>query len=419
MKSRRILALVAFSALIVGGEFLNLQSEVVTSNDANDTSIQKVVQASSNRDISNLTKSVDTETSSVYSENYTVMSRGFNNRQFQDRQTRGRAIKRVQSPQTVGIVKPIEKTPVNRDSNITDITLNTDTSVNDPGYKYEWAVITTETNKAWALVNQKREVKVAVLDTGVDYTHVDLKNRVLTNLGYNFIDDSKNVMDDNGHGTHVSGIIAAEANNNQGITGIAGTQDVKVIPIKVLDKNGEGESDKIAKGIIYAVDNGADIINLSFGTKGESEDIVSAIRYAKEKGVFVVVAAGNDNSNADLYTPAGDDEDAYTVSAITPQYKKVSFSNYGSSIDVAAPGVKVISTVPGGYAAWDGTSMAAPIVSGVAALVKAENPDLTPDQIAEVLDSTATDILDKGEDLQSGYGVVDAYKAISKVKVGF
>ncbi|WML34220.1 S8 family peptidase [Clostridium sp. OS1-26] len=405
MKPTKIIVLAALSVLIVGTEFLTSESKIVTSN-ISSTSNKEIVQALHNKATPN----------SIYSKNYKVILPGYNSRQLQDKQTKGKTVKRIQLPQPVGIVTPIGKTPVNRNATVTDITLNTDTPVNDPGYKYEWAITATEANKAWTLVNQKRQVKVAVLDTGVDYTHVDLKNRVLTDLGYNFIDNSKNVLDDNGHGTHISGIIAAEANNKQGIVGIAGTLDVKIIPVKVLDKNGEGDSDKIAKGIIYAADKGADIINLSFGTKGTCEEIDSAIKYAKEKGAFVVVAAGNDNSNADLYTPAGDEQDAYTVSAITRQYKKANFSNYGSSIDIAAPGVKIISTVPNGYAAWDGTSMAAPVVSGVAALVKAENPNLTPDQIAEILDDTATDILSKGKDLQSGYGIVNAYKAVLKAK---
>lgn len=395
MKSKKTLTLVALSALMVGTKLLVSEPKIIINNNERNTS---------------------------YTENYTAES--FNRISVirSDRQLKRRNVRETYPPQHVEIVKPIEiikpieKTPVNKAPKATDIILNTDSSVNDPGYKYEWAVTATEANKAWSLIDQKREIKVAVLDTGIDYTHVDLKNRALSDLGYNFVEDKKDVTDNNGHGTHVSGIIAAQANNNQGITGIAGGLDVKIIPVKVLDKNGEGKSDNIAKGIKYAADNGADIINLSFGTIGESEDISSAIKYAKEKGVFIVAAAGNDNSNADLYSPAGEDEDVYTVSAITSQYKKAGFSNYGASIDAAAPGVNIISTVPGGYAVWDGTSMAAPVVSGIAALIKAENPDLTPDEIAKILDSTATDILSKGEDLQSGYGVVNAYKAISTVK---
>lgn len=395
MKSKKILTLVTLSAFIVGTKVLVSEPEI-TFND----NVQTI----------------------NYADNYSSETLNRHDSIRFNRQSRRKNIREIYIRQPVAvvtpieIVKPIEKKPVNKVPDASEVTLNTDSSVNDPGYKYQWAISAANVNKAWSLIDQKREIKVAVLDTGIDYTHVDLKNRVLTDLGYNFVDNSKNIMDDNGHGTHVSGIIAAEANNNQGITGIAGELDVKLIPVKVLDKDGIGEAEKIAQGIRYAADNGADIINLSFGTIDESEEIISALKYAKEKGIFIVAASGNDNSNADLYLPAGYDEGVYTVSAITPEYTKASFSNYGTSIDAAAPGVKIISTVPGGYAVWDGTSMAAPLVSGVAALVKAQNPDLTPDEIAEILDNTSTDILTQGKDLQSGYGIINAYKAIGQVK---
>ncbi|NRV92409.1 S8 family peptidase [Clostridium beijerinckii] len=260
----------------------------------------------------------------------------------------------------------------------------------------------------------KREIKVAVLDTGVDYTHPDLKNRVLKSKGYNFVDNNSDTMDDNGHGTHVSGIIAANANDNIGIAGINGTLDVKIIPIKVLNSNGEGEVNDIVRGIKYAADNGADIINLSFGANEKSKSIAEAISYAKSKGAFVVAAAGNDNEDSDNISPAGDG--AFTVAAMSYNYKKASFSDYGNCIKVSAPGVEILSTVPGGYEAWDGTSMAAPVATGIAAMVKAEDPNLSPSQIEDVLDSTTKDIMSKGKDKQSGYGLIDAYNAIKKVK---
>ena len=320
----------------------------------------------------------------------------------------------VEAPRNVEIIKPMQRTPVKNDSKLSDVKENVNSTVNDPGYKYEWDITYTQADKAWPLINQKREVKVAVLDTGIDYTHPDLKNRVLVDKGYNFINNNNDVLDDNGHGTHVSGIIAAEANNKVGIAGITGNLDVKIIPIKVLDENGEGDAEGIARGIVYAVDRGADIINLSFGTKYKNKLISEAINYAKNKGVFVVAAAGNENENSDNFSPAGDG--AFTVAAMNYNYKKAYFSDYGSSVKVAAPGVKILSTVPGGYEAWDGTSMSAPVVSGVAAMLKAENPELSPNQIEDILDSTAKDIMYKGKDQQSGYGLVDAFNAIKKVK---
>jgi len=320
----------------------------------------------------------------------------------------------INEPKIIKIIKPIQKTPVKNDFKLGEISENTNKDVNDPGYKYEWDISYTEADKAWPLIKQKREIKVAVLDTGVDYTHPDLKNRVLKSKGYNFVDNNSDTMDDNGHGTHVSGIIAANANDNIGIAGIDGTLDVKIIPVKVLDSNGEGEVNDIVKGIKYAADNGADIINLSFGANEKSKSIAEAISYAKSKGTFVVAAAGNDNEDSDNISPAGDG--AFTVAAMSYNYKKASFSDYGNCIKVSAPGVEILSTVPGGYEAWDGTSMAAPVATGIAAMVKAEDPNLSPSQIEDVLDSTAKDIMSKGKDKQSGYGLIDAYNAIKKVK---
>ncbi|NRT76933.1 S8 family peptidase [Clostridium beijerinckii] len=325
-----------------------------------------------------------------------------------------KGIKIINEPKIIKIIKPIQKTPVKSDFRLGEINENTNKAVNDPGYKYEWDISYTEADKAWPLIKQKREINVAVLDTGVDYTHPDLKNRVLKSKGYNFVDNNSDTMDDNGHGTHVSGIIAANANDNIGIAGIDGTLDVKIIPIKVLDSNGEGDVNDIVKGIKYAADNGADIVNLSFGANEKSKSIAEAISYAKSKGAFVVAAAGNDNEDSDNISPAGDG--AFTVAAMSYNYKKASFSDYGNCIKVSAPGVEILSTVPGGYEAWDGTSMAAPVATGIAAMVKAEDPNLSPSQIEDVLDSTAKDIMSKGKDKQSGYGLIDAYNAIKKVK---
>jgi subtilisin family serine protease len=317
-------------------------------------------------------------------------------------------------PRNVQTIDPIDRTTVNDEFSLEDVDKNNSISVNDPGYKYEWYIPYTKADKAWSLVNQKREIKVAVLDTGVDYTHPDLKNKVLVDEGYNFVGNNYNVMDYDGHGTHISGIIGAEANNSIGLAGITGNLDVKILPIKVLNANGEGDTISIVKGILYAVDSGADVINLSLGARYKIDLLAEAIEYAKSKGVFVVTASGNENENSDNFSPASDG--GYTVAAMDYNYKKADFSDYGNSVKAAAPGVKILSTVPGGYEAWDGTSMAAPVVSGIAAILKAENPDLTPVQLEDILDSTATDIMYQGKDQASGYGLVNAYEAVKKVK---
>jgi subtilisin family serine protease len=327
-----------------------------------------------------------------------------------------RGIRKVIQTLPIDIIKPVEKVKVGSDFIIGGIDLNDDGAVNDPGYKSQWALAYTEASKSWSLLQQSKTVMVAVLDTGVDYTHPDLNSRVLTQLGYDFVDNDADPMDENGHGTHVAGIIAAEANNGIGITGIAGTLDVKIIPIRVLDANGSGSSDKVARGIEYAVAQGADIINLSLGGQGVDSVIDNAISYALEQGVFVAAAAGNENQNADGYTPAGTDG-VYTVAAINPRRLKASFSNYGNCVEISSPGTKILSTVlGGGYEAWDGTSMAAPLVSGAAAILKACDASLTPAEISVLL-SAHTSPFNEKEKGAIGTGIVDVYAALASMNI--
>ena len=222
-------------------------------------------------------------------------------------------------------------------------------------------------------------------------------------------DENANVLDDFGHGTHVAGIAAAATNNGVGIAGIA--PQARIMPVKVLDQYGNGWYSDIAAGIIYAADNGAQVINLSLGGKEDSQILRDAVDYARNRGALVVAATGNDGG-AVLYPaayapcwrwprPIGSDQVAY-------------FSNRGSQVDVAAPGVDIYSTWPWvtGYFTKSGTSMAAPHVSGVAALIRSERPDLAVDQIAQIITSTAHDVADPGWDAATGWGRIDAYAAV-------
>ncbi|WP_084284702.1 S8 family peptidase [Clostridium lundense] len=409
--NKTIICMATLSIILAGYSSKKLIS--IEERNTNDIKDKTTVQAMNKRTTSNLRNSIkDVEIVQLQNGKYMFVSN--NSLEKQIRNLKG--ITKIQNPTPIKIIKPIERLPIKKDFKIPDINPQQNAKINDPGYKYQWAITATQSEKAWTLVSQKREIKVAVLDTGIDYNHPDLKNRVLKNLGYDFVNEDSDPIDDNGHGTHVSGIIAAEANNKQGICGIVGTLDVKIIPIKVLNKNGEGDSDIIAKGIRYATDQGADIINLSFGCVDKNTDIENALIYAQDKGVFTVAAAGNDNTDCNIYTPAGDKE-SFTVSAVDTRLRKAAFSNYGSNIEVASPGVRVLSTVPNGnYEAWDGTSMSAPIVSGIAAIIKAENPTLSPAQIKSLLENSSKDILTKGKDIYSGYGLVNAYTAIQKTK---
>lgn len=291
--------------------------------------------------------------------------------------------------------------------------LNSSKEVNDPLYSSQWYIKSSKCNLAWNKIKQKREIKVAVLDTGVDYTHLDLKNRVIYSAGYNFVNNNKNVMDYNGHGTHIAGVIAAEANNKIGICGVVGKLDVKIIPIKVLDDHGDGDSVIIAKAIKYAADKGVDIINLSLGGDGKDKSLQNAISYARNKKIFVVTASGNENRSCDNDSPASD-LGAYTVAAIGDDGKRADFSDYGNCVKISAPGTFILSTIPKNkYEEWEGTSESCPIVAGIAAMLKAQKPEISPSQIENILNSSSDDISPKGKDKYTGYGEVNAYRAIS------
>ncbi len=398
------------SLLSINSYVKNNTNNFIYNNKSN--KVDSLAQTTRNIDSNDLLKHIGIV--KLYNGEYIIVLHDIQEQDIIDRISNIEANQVDEEPRNSEIVKPIQRTIVKDDFGLENINQNNNITVNDPGYKYEWDITYTEADKAWPLINQKREVKVAVLDTGIDYTHPDLENRVSVEDGYNFVDNNYETMDDNGHGTHISGIIAAQANNGIGLVGITGNLDVKILPVKVLDESGYGDTINIVKGIIYAVDSGADIINLSLGVQAKSELIAKAIEYAKSKGVFVVAAAGNDNENSDNFSPSGDG--AFTVAAMNYNYRKAYFSDYGDSIKVAAPGVQILSTVPGGYEAWDGTSMAAPVVSGIAAMLKAENPQLSPNEMEGILDSTATDIMYKGKDQESGYELVNAYNAIRKVK---
>lgn len=369
---------------------------------------KQIVELEEGQNISEIQKSLgDVKITQLKGGRYIISSNGSDG-ELAQRLSAMNGIRRIQKPRNIDVIRPITKIKVGNDYRIDDLSQTNDIVANDPGVQSQWAVSYTNTNHVWPLVEQKDTVYVAVVDSGVDYTHPDLKNRVDLEKGYDFINDDSDPMDDNGHGTHVSGIIAAEMNNGEGIVGVVGTLDVSIIPIKVLDAEGQGQSDIVAKGIEYAVDQGANIINLSLGSPGEDVDIANAIRYAIEKGVFVVAAAGNDNQNSDSYTPSGLDN-VYTVGAVNQLKTKARFSNYGNSVEVAAPGVKILSTVlENQYEAWDGTSMAAPVVSGIASIMLAQKPDISVAELAAILNESAEDILEDGKDLKSGYGLPNA-----------
>ncbi|SCL17659.1 Repeat domain-containing protein [Micromonospora rhizosphaerae] len=283
---------------------------------------------------------------------------------------------------------------------------------NDPYFAGSQSYLdTVRLQQAWDLSKGSTSQIIAVVDTGVDGLHADLQG--VTVDGYNAITGAAVAAgtnsDDNGHGSMVAGIAAANTGNGIGIAGAAWT--ARVMPVKVLGVSGSGYDSDIAAGITWAADHGATIVNLSLGGPADSPLLHDAVTYATGKGALVVVAAGNYGSGLPLY-PAAYPE-VLAVGATDKAGNLTDFSSWGDHIDVAAPGFDIVSTGRDQtYVVGDGTSFAAPIASGVAALVRTANPSWTPQQVIDRLRATARDAGPRGIDSYYGYGVLDAYHAV-------
>ena len=257
-------------------------------------------------------------------------------------------------------------------------------------------------------------ITVAVIDSGVQADHPDLAGRVVA--GPSILDLGTETpggggVDPDGHGTHVAGTVAAITGNGIGVASVA--PDATIHAIRVLDAQGSGWSTDVATGITRAVDAGVDVINLSLGSETRSGSIRTAVDHAWNNGVVVIAAAGNTPNCSNPCWP-GAEPNAIAVAAHNSSRSTASFSVNGSWLDVSAPGVGIISTYPlalltgSGYASLNGTSMASPHVAGVAALMLATDPTLTPAQVRGALQRGAIDIGTPGFDHQSGHGAIDA-----------
>jgi len=286
---------------------------------------------------------------------------------------------------------------------------------NDPYWSLQWGLKKIEADWAWNATFGNSSILVAVIDSGIDYTHPDLAANYV-GLGYDWINNDADPMDDFGHGTRVAGIIAAQINNEIGIAGLA---QVKIMAEKVFDNTGGGYVDQLANGIKHATDKGANIISVSLSTDSDDPLLYSAVKYAYEKNVLLVAAAGNEASDAKRYPAAYDEVIAVTATNESDQIYPL--SNYGNWIELAAPGVDIFSTdlfdknLPPDYQYYrwgTGTSFACPHVSGLAALVWSEFPNATRDWIRARLKETADDLGTPGFDNYYGYGRINARKAI-------
>jgi thermitase len=290
-----------------------------------------------------------------------------------------------------------------------NVRFEVDFTPNDPYWLKQWGPMKMEADYAWNTIVGNPSVLVAVVDTGIDWHHPDLAANYVP-LGYDWVNNDPDPMDDNGHGTHVAGTIAAIVNNGIGIAGLA---QVRIMAEKVMGESGSGTLSDIARGIIHAVDRGAKIINLSLGSSVGSELLHEAVKYAHDYGVLVVAAAGNDATSAKHY-PAAYDE-VVAVSAADELDHLATFSNYGDWVDVAAPGVNIYSTVPDdSYAYMSGTSMASPHVVGEAALIWSRFPNMTRDQVQAQLQYSADDFGEPGFDACYGFGRINARKAVEQ-----
>ena len=293
-----------------------------------------------------------------------------------------------------------------------DYVVNAVFEPNDPLYSGQWWHRNITSPAAWDLVTGVTQVIVAVCDTGVDTTHPDLvKNLILP--GWNTYLNNTNCADTYGHGTAVAGCAAAAGNNGLGVAGMA--WNVKILPIRITYQDGGGSAyiTDIADGIAYGADHGAKVVNVSFGGYSYST-IVSAADYARGKGALVVFAAGNES--ADL-TGSADPASILLVGATTSSDTPASFSNYGTPIDVVAPGESFLTCVMGGgYGYWSGTSFSSPITAGLAALIYSLNPGYTPAQVESFIENSSKDLGMTGEDTVYGFGLIQAGLAVVRAK---
>ncbi|MCS7220960.1 MAG: S8 family serine peptidase [Anaerolineae bacterium] len=287
---------------------------------------------------------------------------------------------------------------------------------NDPGYAQQWNLERVAAAEAWDVTTGDPDLIVAVIDSGADLNHPDLKDRLV--YGWDYVRRDSSPDDEYGHGTHVAGIIGAITNNGIGVAGMS--WQGKLLVYKVLDRYGMGTYADIASAIVSAQERGARVINLSLGGKEDSQTLLDAVNSAYQAGILLVAATGNDG-NVSVRYPAAYPQ-VVAVGATTAQDQYAPYSNFGPQVDLAAPGgqagAQVYNTLPSGYGFRYGTSMATAHVSGLAVLIWSIAPSLSRDQVRQILEDTA-DKVDAsrypyvgGRNHYLGYGRVHAARAV-------
>ncbi|MCE5315084.1 MAG: S8 family peptidase [Armatimonadota bacterium] len=287
-------------------------------------------------------------------------------------------------------------------------------------YQYQWGLYSTsyptagiDAPSAWGITTGSSNIIIAIVDTGVYKNHQDLQSKLVQ--GRNVLDgasDPDDTNDDFGHGTIVAGIAAASTNNSIGMAGVS--WGAEIMPIKMMDSQGNGTETEVAEGIIWAADHGAKIINMSFGGDDEMPVVQTAVEYAYNKGCLLVAAAGNSGTATPLF-PAPYDQ-VIAVGGSDENGDRCYWSNYGTHLDVMAPGNNILSTImnanTGSYYYISGTSVATPFVSGLAALIWTVHPSWSNGQVAAQIQTTCRDMQSAGWDEYTGWGLINAYHAL-------
>ena len=281
----------------------------------------------------------------------------------------------------------------------------------DAFYSWQWHLPDVQAPTAWDITRGDPRVVIAVLDSGVDAAHPNLRGKVIG--GYNFINNTPDAVTDSyGHGTMVAGIAAAPTGAG-GVVGVC--PECSIMSVVVADGKGCSNDFALSRGIRYAADNGAKIINISYGGAVNNPILRDAVNYAWSKGAVIIASAGNEASSARSFPAAY--ANVIAVSALDKDNRPAGFTDYGSWIDISAPGVGIVTTgLHGKYASGSGTSFSAAIIAGLAGLIYSENPDLTNTQVVHII-TNFTDRMDsEGFDRYYGFGKANLEKALAEAK---